>query len=109
MPRNDAREHNQGKGKNLGQGMANITDEDSPLVAAVQDSIRTVTGQEPEYFVAWAGATDGRFYRAAGIETVGYGPGGERAHGANECVYVDDLVTQAKVYVETITRLLGVA
>jgi acetylornithine deacetylase/succinyl-diaminopimelate desuccinylase-like protein len=68
-----------------------------------------VTGQEPEYFVAWAGATDGRFYRAAGIDTVGYGPGGERAHGANECVYVDDLVTQAKVYVETITRLLGVA
>ena len=28
MPRNDAREHNQGKGKNLGQGLANITDED---------------------------------------------------------------------------------
>ena len=88
---------------------ANITEADSPLVKAVQDGIRSVTGQEPEYFVAWAGATDGRFYRAAGIETVGYGPGGERAHGANECVYVDDLVTQARVYVETITRLLGVA
>ena len=88
---------------------ANITEEGSPLLTAVQGSVRTVTGQEPEYFVAWAGATDGRFYRAAGIDTVGYGPGGERAHGANECVYVDDLVTQAKIYVETITRLLGVA
>ena len=88
---------------------ANITPEGSPLVRAVQESVRAVTGAEPEYFVAWAGATDGRFYRAAGIETVGYGPGGERAHGANECVYVDDLVTQAQVYVETITRLLGVA
>ncbi|MEA2524618.1 MAG: hypothetical protein QOF73_1845, partial [Thermomicrobiales bacterium] len=43
----------------------------------------------------------------AGIETVGYGPGGENAHGANEAVYIDDLVTQAKVYVETIGRLLG--
>jgi acetylornithine deacetylase/succinyl-diaminopimelate desuccinylase len=86
---------------------ANITDEGSPLVRTLQESIRTVTGNEPEYFVAWAGATDGRFYRAAGIDTVGYGPGGERAHGANECVYVDDLVTQARVYVETITRLLG--
>lgn len=85
---------------------ANITDEQSPLVRAVQESIRTVTGQEPEYFVAWAGATDGRFYRQAGIDTVGYGPGGENAHGANEAVSVDDLVTQARVYVETITRLL---
>jgi len=88
---------------------ANITPEDSPLVAAMQESVRSVVGTEPEYFVAWAGATDGRFYRAAGIDTVGFGPGGERAHGANECVYVDDLVTQARVYVATITRLLGVS
>ncbi len=88
---------------------ANITPEDSPLVQAVQQSVRTVTAEEPAYFVAWAGATDGRFYRQAGIDTVGYGPGGENAHGANEAVYVPGLVTQAKVYVETITRLLGAA
>jgi acetylornithine deacetylase/succinyl-diaminopimelate desuccinylase family protein len=65
---------------------ANITPEDSPLVRALQESARSVTGEEPEYFVAWAGATDGRFYRQAGIDTVGYGPGGENAHGANEAV-----------------------
>jgi acetylornithine deacetylase/succinyl-diaminopimelate desuccinylase family protein len=86
---------------------ANITPEDSPLVRAVQESARAVTGQDPPYFVAWAGATDGRFYRLAGIDTVGYGPGGENAHGANEAVYVDDLVTQAKVYAATIARLLN--
>jgi acetylornithine deacetylase/succinyl-diaminopimelate desuccinylase-like protein len=86
---------------------ANITEETSPLVQALRASVTTVTGQEPEYFVAWAGATDGRFYRQAGIDTVGYGPGGENAHGANEAVQIDDLVTQAKVYVETITRLLA--
>ncbi len=86
---------------------ANITDDTSPLVQAVQASVREVTGKEPEYFVAWAGATDGRFYRQAGIDTVGYGPGGENAHGANEAVFIDDLVTQAKVYADTITRLLG--
>src|SRR5215213_8672225 len=85
---------------------ANITDDSSPIVQALRASITTVTGQEPEYFVAWAGATDGRFYRQAGIDTVGYGPGGENAHGANEAVLIDDLVTQARVYVETITRLL---
>ena len=86
---------------------ANITEESSPFVQALQASITEVTGQEPEYFVAWAGATDGRFYRQAGIDTVGYGPGGENAHGANEAVQIDDLVTQARVYVETITRLLS--
>src|SRR5215213_8513591 len=86
---------------------ANITDESSPIVQALQASIMKVTGEDPEYFVAWAGATDGRFYRQAGIDTVGYGPGGENAHGANEAVFIDDLVTEAKVYVETIGRLLG--
>lgn len=88
---------------------ANITPEDSPLVAALQESVRTVMNKEPEFFVAWAGATDGRFYRQAGIDTAGFGPSGERAHGANECVYVDDLITEARVYAETITRLLGAA
>jgi len=86
---------------------ANITDEGSPLVRAVQEGVREVTGAEPEYFVAWAGATDGRFYRMAGIDTVGYGPGGENAHGANEAVYIDDLITEARVYAATIARLLN--
>jgi acetylornithine deacetylase/succinyl-diaminopimelate desuccinylase-like protein len=86
---------------------ANITEDTSPVVQALRASITRVTGQDSEYFVAWAGATDGRFYRQAGIDTVGYGPGGENAHGANEAVQIDDLVTQAKVYVETITRVLS--
>jgi succinyl-diaminopimelate desuccinylase len=86
---------------------ANITDENSSLVQAIQESVRDVTSSEPEYFVAWAGATDGRFYRQAGIDTVGFGPGGENAHGANEAVFIDDLVIQAKVYTETISRLLA--
>ena len=86
---------------------ANITDESSPFVKAIWDSARDITGKESEYFVQWAGATDGRFYRLAGIDTVGFGPGGENAHGANEAVYIDDLVIEARVYVETIMRLLG--
>ena len=89
-----------------GYSPANITDENSPIVSSLQDSIRAVTSDEPEYFVAWAGGTDGRFYRFAGIDTVGYGPGGENAHGANEAVYIDELETQARVYAETLSRLL---
>jgi acetylornithine deacetylase/succinyl-diaminopimelate desuccinylase family protein len=86
---------------------ANITDASSPVVAALQQSIRDVTGREPEYFATWAGATDGRLYRFAGIDTVGYGPSGQNAHGANEGVYVDDLITQAQVYEVLARRLLA--
>jgi acetylornithine deacetylase/succinyl-diaminopimelate desuccinylase-like protein len=86
---------------------ANITDESSPIVQALQQSIREVLDREPEFFKTWAGATDGRLYRFAGIDTVGFGPSGEAAHGANEAVYVDDLVSQAQVYIATASRLLG--
>lgn len=86
---------------------ANITDEDSPLVQAFQRGVKAVTGEEPEFFVQWAGATDGRFYRAAGIDTVGMGPSGEGAHGANEAVNIDDLFTQGKIYAQTIAELLN--
>lgn len=85
---------------------ANITDEASPIVTAVQESVREVTGREPEFFATWAGATDGRLYRFAGIDTVGFGPSGEGAHGANEAVYVNDLVTQAQVFAATARRIL---
>lgn len=85
----------------------NITPEDSPLVQAFQESIRKLTGEEPEFFVQWAGMTDGRFYRQYGIDTVGMGPRGEGAHGANESVAIDDLVKQARIYATTISDLLG--
>lgn len=86
---------------------ANITEENSPLVQAFQRSVKAVTGNEPEFFVQWAGATDGRFYRLAGIDTVGMGPSGENAHGANESVNIDDLVTQGKIYAQTVSDLLN--
>ncbi len=86
---------------------ANITEEDSPVVRAMQDSVREVTGAEPEFFATWAGATDGRLYRFAGIDTVGFGPSGQNAHGANEAVFVDDLVIQAQVFASIAQRLLA--
>lgn len=86
----------------------NITPEDSPLVQAFQKAVRDLTGEEPEYFVQWAGMTDGRFYRQHGMDTVGMGPRGEGAHGANESINIDDLEKQAKIYALTISDLLGV-
>lgn len=86
----------------------NITPEDSPLVQAFQKAVRDLTGEEPEYFVQWAGMTDGRFYRQHGMDTVGMGPRGEGAHGANESINIDDLEKQAKIYALTISELMGV-
>lgn len=86
----------------------NITPEDSPLVQAFQKAVRDLTGDEPEYFVQWAGMTDGRFYRQHNMDTVGMGPRGEGAHGANESINIDDLEKQAKIYALTISDLLGV-
>lgn len=86
----------------------NITPEDSPLVKAFQESVRTLTGKEPEFFVQWAGMTDGRFYRQHGMDTVGMGPRGEGAHGANESILIDDLVKQGQIYALTIANLLSV-
>ncbi|MCA9832339.1 MAG: M20 family metallopeptidase [Thermomicrobiales bacterium] len=86
----------------------NITPEDSPLVQAFQSAVRELTGEEPEFFVEWAGMTDGRFYRQHGMDTVCMGPRGEGAHGANESINIDDLEKQAKIYALTISSLLGV-
>lgn len=86
---------------------ANITEEDSPLVQAFQRSVRAVLGREPEFFVQWAGATDGRFYRQAGIDTVGMGASGENAHGANEAANIKDLELQGRIYAQTIADLLN--
>ncbi len=83
----------------------NYTDPENILVKAFQRSIRAVMGVEPEYFVEWAGVTDGRFYRYAGIPTVGFGPRGEHAHGPDEFVCIDSLNSQARVYVAAVLDL----
>jgi succinyl-diaminopimelate desuccinylase len=83
------------------------TDPDTELVNAFYRAVPLATGVEPELFVEWAGGTDGRFYRYAGIQTVGFGPKGEHAHGPDEFVYIDSLVAQARVYVATVLTLAG--
>lgn len=83
----------------------NYTDPENELVKAFQKAVRSALGVEPELFVEWAGVTDGRFYRYAGIPTIGFGPRGEHAHGPNEFVYLDSLKAQAKVYIAAVLGL----
>ena len=77
---------------------ANYTAPDTPLGEAFMKAVPAALGVEPELYVEWAGSTDGRLYRQAGIQTIGFGPMGFGAHGPDEFVYVDSLMKQASVY-----------
>ena len=85
-----------------------IISPDSPLVGAVKETIEKVVGRAPKISVMMGGC-DMRYFNAAGIPTVIYGPGTiGMAHQADECVKVKDLITAAQVYALTAMRLLGV-
>jgi succinyl-diaminopimelate desuccinylase len=84
---------------------ANYTQPDTELGKAFNAAIPKALGREAETFVEWAGGTDGAYYRRAGIQTIGFGPKGEHAHGPNELVYVDNLVDQARVYIALVSEL----
>ncbi len=79
-----------------------------PVVAAVADAHRAVTGEEPVYGGV-PGTTDGTIlWSNANLPVVVYGPGGKWiAHQKDEFVTVDELITAAEVYVEAATRFLG--
>jgi acetylornithine deacetylase len=75
----------------------------SSLEAPVGDAHRQVTGRDigPARGVSYG--SDLRLYAGAGIPTLHYGPGSPReAHGPDEWVPIDELVTTAEV----LTRLL---
>jgi acetylornithine deacetylase/succinyl-diaminopimelate desuccinylase-like protein len=78
---------------------ANYTPPDTELGKAFMKAVPAALKREPELYVTWAGSTDGRLYRQAGIQTIGFGPIGKYAHGADEFVYIDSLVKMTKVWV----------
>jgi len=84
---------------------ANYTSPDSELGKAFMAAVKKALNVEPELYVTWAGSTDGRLYRQAGIQTIGFGPKGKGAHGPDEFVYIDSLVKTAKVWVAVVREL----
>jgi len=75
-----------------------VTPPDHPLVRAALAARRAVLGEagRPEL---WFFATDGRYTAAAGIPTVGLGPGDPTlAHTEAEWVLARDLVLAARIY-----------
>lgn len=75
------------------------------LVAAGQAAVAAVTGRQPE-LKTWRFGVNATFMGAAGIPTIGIGPGNEDyAHTRNEHVPIDELVQSSRIYADLITRL----
>ena len=88
---------------------ATATSHDEPIVRAVADAHREVTGTEP-VFGGVPGTTDGTIlWRDAGLPVVVCGPGDKWiAHSADEFVEIAHLVHHANVYVAAALRFLSV-
>ncbi|WP_157252134.1 M20 family metallopeptidase [Nonomuraea typhae] len=80
---------------------------DDPVVAAVAEAHRAVTGEEPVYGGV-PGSTDGTVLTHwGGVPSVVYGPGGKWiAHQADEYVEVAEIVRCTRVFAEAARRFL---
>lgn len=89
------------------EGASSATDEAEPLIGALRAAHRRISGSEPACALC-PGLLENRFYTAAGIPAVSYGPGElEVSHGPEESVSVDRLVECAKIYALTALQLAG--
>lgn len=82
-------------------------DRDHPLVEEGIAAVAAVTGEKPA-IGTWRFGVNATFMSAAGIPTIGIGPGNEDfAHTRDEHVPVDELVRASRVYANLIERLCG--
>ncbi|MFA6869520.1 MAG: M20/M25/M40 family metallo-hydrolase, partial [Methanomethylophilus sp.] len=75
-----------------------------PVYRTLSDAVTTVTGHRPEA-VGVGGATCANFFRAKGLDAYVWQCGGGTLHAPNECVVVDNLITDAKVFALVFDRL----
>jgi len=72
---------------------------------AVRDSVRDVTGHEPELSTS-GGTSDGRFIAASGAKVVELGPINKSIHQIDEKVSTADLDTLTDIYLDILERVL---
>jgi putative selenium metabolism hydrolase len=81
------------------------TDSDEPIVAAAVAAVEEATGRAPS-LKAWQFGVNATFMNAAGIPSVGIGPGDERlAHTPEERVPVAQVLLACRAYALLIERL----
>ncbi|WP_379144003.1 M20 family metallopeptidase [Paracoccus pacificus] len=82
---------------------------DSPVVLAALRGREAVTGRD-DGVASWRFGVNGTFMCAAGIPTVGLGPGNEKwAHTPDEHILVADLIEACRIWTRTITEVCGIA
>ncbi|MDI6807126.1 MAG: M20/M25/M40 family metallo-hydrolase [Candidatus Aenigmarchaeota archaeon] len=79
---------------------------ENELVEAIKKNARLVIGVEPE-IIGMSGATVAKQLIQNNVIAVGYGPGDEVAHKANEYAPIDELVDFAKIAALVTLDLLG--
>lgn len=80
----------------------------SPLVDVATEAVQAVSTDLGARPGAWRFGVNGTFMSAAGIPTIGIGPGDERwAHTRDEHVPVADLERAALIWIRLIVRLCG--
>jgi succinyl-diaminopimelate desuccinylase len=82
---------------------------DGAGVAAFEAAIRAQAGRKAKFLNA-TGVSDGRYYADDGIEIINFGPGsGAQGHAANESVPIAQMVEAARVQLDVVNRLVGLA
>lgn len=80
-------------------------DPEHELVRAGVEAVREVTGETPP-LKTWRFGVNATFMSAAGVPSIGIGPGDERwAHDPEEHVPLADLDQAARIYAALIRRL----
>jgi acetylornithine deacetylase len=91
-----------------GQFASSVLDSDHPLVSLVSGAHRRVTGRNPAVHGAPWGSDIRLLTDLGGVPAVHYGPGDVRkAHGPDESVPVNELVTVTRSLVMLIARACG--
>lgn len=80
--------------------------EPGQLLAAISDSIKSVTGINTEPSTS-GGTSDGRFIATLGCQVVELGPINDSIHQVNENVKATDLDLLTDIYYQTLERLLA--
>ena len=90
------------------QGLSSGVKADSDLVTWLSRAAQVVAGGTPVCELC-PGLLESRFYSAAGVPVVAYGPGDlDVSHGPSESVEVARLIAHSKVYALTAAGLLGI-
>jgi putative selenium metabolism hydrolase len=81
------------------------TPSDHPIVATSTAAVESVTGRQPD-LITWRFGVNATFMSAAGIPSVGLGPGNEKwAHTPEEHVSITELTQASQIYAEIVSEI----